>query len=194
MMKSLRPKMLRSLERGLDIETLISSMVDRRSDCWYDVIRLKKGDKVPRVIRMFSEPCGPAKGVLDTNMLLPNSFPPPYGMLTRRIFFVFAPSSAVSRFVSSTRARFFVLEKSFHSAPLCELAIVGNSVKAATEAAAGDFLDLQYVAERYGFSVEVYIPPLLTFGFELLTDTSYVLVDDIEMYAFIEGTIDHPVQ
>jgi hypothetical protein len=194
---------------GVDIEKLLSSMVDRRREALYDRLRLKAGETVPHLLHFFITPVGSVcpyslqiKTFADTNMLSPGYLSPPHDMVVERIGLIFQPSTSEEdrqAVLRSFYVEWIALQKVLIRVPALSLAAVAE---------AGDLIDLgkrgtsqiHKLGKHYWHDLgetRKYLPPEVSFKTDLRNDTMeppHALAADFDMYVFLDGVRSYPVQ
>ena len=167
---------------NIDVNTMISSMVERIQYTYYDRFRLPKGQKLPSQIHLFQVPLNHKdlytekyKLPADTNMVSAGRFNPPHDLVLRRHGFVLAEGNeALIRREFSWEMQ--ILMKSYNNGPL--LLKDGSC-----------FIDLEDKWLRY-------IPPLVNFA--LIINTNNLAGEridfDLDLVATLSGLTARPVQ
>jgi hypothetical protein len=192
----------------------IRGLVDRRAHADYDLMLIPAGETVPEWWPFFSEPLGAArrgrcnwcghdgsvplfrsKTMLDTNMHLANSFPPPQARYHERVLFIFSPEmDEADRNDLATRFswEYRMADRVMASAPLIlnrVMGDIGDLVSLVTGKRKPVPIEAPYCAE---FRKPVYIPSLAHFSLDLRATegSGFVARKQIALYAFLDGVGD----
>jgi hypothetical protein len=184
---------------GFDINTLASSMVDRRREGLYDRVRLHAGAPTPRIIKCFQKGVG-EKPYSDTNMRGDGELDVPFDVIVRRFLMVFQPGGARAdehSFLRNYTWELWILQKCFQRHPLLEFSVKGNIADVIRQFGSNDCKGtLERFAVPYAFNLydyTRYIPPQVTFNVSLVGEP-FVPEQNMDFYSILDGTMDFPVQ
>jgi hypothetical protein len=166
---------------------------DRTSWSLYGRLRLKAGQTFPKHFSFLSGRWGakdehgehltPASTSMTTN----NMLEPPQMANPKRIVFVFSTVSDTDILEVFRRAwfEFQILQKIYARAPLSRHALIGRKAGV-----------LEPACEHYAWEMKYphYIPPGMEFDLRLMCSETFNVKAPMELWGFLEGSLDRGVQ
>jgi hypothetical protein len=204
----------------MDIDSLLSKVVDRRRDALYDRVWLRAGSFMPSIMWCFQVPVGRndpfrpshVKDFVDTNMWASGQLNVPHDFIVRRFLFLFQPSTAEAdrnAVLAAYKWDFKILEKVMNQEPVLVSAASGKPENLIENFGKGSWLDDKGNRENdslskieklgvgicwdLGEGYEKYLPSLLQFAV-ILQGQPFELQADLDFYVMIDGLRDWAVQ